>query len=93
MIRKQKIGPTVGFRLADKYINGRWERTKIDYLFPGDIFRFVRQDGVIEDSTPYRVVNALPRELAPNPDKPGEMMLAYHGGEMKIEEVPIPKTA
>ena len=91
MIRKHKIGPTVGFRLADKLVNGRWERTKCDWLIPGDIFRFVRQDGVVENSTPYRVVTALPRDLASNPDKPGEMMLRYCGGEMRIEEVQIPK--
>ena len=92
MIRKNKIGPTVGFRLADKLVNGKWERTKCDWLFPSDIFRFVRQDSVIEDSTPYRVVTALPRDLAPNPDKPGELMLIYHGHEMKIEEVQIHET-
>jgi len=87
VIRKQKIGPTVGFRLADKLVNGKWERTKCDYLFPGDVFRFVRQDGVIEDSTPYRVINALPRVLISDTDNPGKRILAYQGGEMKIEEV------
>lgn len=87
MIRKSKIGPTVGFRLADKLVHGKWERTKIDYLFPGDVFRFVRQDGVVEDSIPYRVISALPRMLVSDPDNPGKQILAYQGGEMKIEEV------
>ncbi len=87
MIRRHKIGKTVGFRLADKLVNGKWERTKCDYLFPGDVFRFVRQDGVVEDSTPYRVVNALQRKLASDPDNPGRAMMRYCGGEMKIEKV------
>lgn len=86
MIRKNKIGPTVGFRLADKLVNGKWERTKLDYLFHGDVFRFVRQDGVIEDSTPYRIVRSLPRVLVSDPHDPKIQRLEYRGGDMKIEE-------
>lgn len=49
-----KLGPTVGFRLVDKKVGTDWVRTKVDFLKPGDIFRFVRQDGVVEDDRVFR---------------------------------------
>ena len=88
--------PGNGFRLADKYYAevNEWHRTCLDFLKTGEIFRLIAQDGTT-DGKVLRVVEPLElvrvqdlRKLLPNgePD-PNSTRLAYHGGEMKFEEI------
>lgn len=81
--------PNNGFRLADKRVEEKWVRTCIDFLKTGDIFRFVNQDGVVDDDKVFRITEPLGmaavRDVG-NPD-PRATRPAYLGGEMKIEEI------
>ena len=87
--------PGNGFRLADKYheAGGTWNRTCLDFLRTGDIFRLVTQEGETNGKV-LRVVEPLElvrvrdfSKFLPNGDSdPSATRLAYHGGKMKFEE-------
>jgi len=80
--------PNNGFRRADKW-EGEWDRTCLDYLEAGDIFRLVNQDGTVKDGKLLRVVEPL--EMAVVRDwssvDPHAKKRAYLGGKMVFESV------
>ena len=87
--------PGNGFRLADKYnaADSTWDRTCLDFLKAGDIFRLVPQGGETNGKV-LRVVEPLElvrvrdfSKLLPNKDSDtNATKLAYYGGRMKFEE-------